>query len=198
MIPPGIDLTRWDFGAYPRTARSDQPLRLLFVGGDFARKGGNVLLSAFRTDLRHTCILDIVTKSDEVEAQVQDLQNVSIYRGLNADSQKLRELYAAADVFVFPTLGDCLPIAVMEAMAAGLPIITTHVGALREEVEDGINGIVIPPRDADALRIAVSALQRNSDQRIGMGIAGRQMAEKRFDGAANYAAILTLLKELCR
>ena len=198
VIPPGIDLARWDFGAKPRTAQSDKPLRLLFVGGDFVRKGGNVLLDAFRTDLRHTCVLDIVTKSDEVKAQVQDLENVTVHRGLNADSPKLRELYAGADLFVFPTLGDCLPIAVMEAMAAGLPVIATHVGALCEEVEDGINGIVILPRDADALKNAVAAMQRNPNQRLGMGLASRQIAAKRFDGTANYTAILTRLKELCR
>lgn len=198
VIPPGIDLARWDFGTQPRRAEIEKPLRLLFVGGDFVRKGGNVLLDAFRTDLRHTCVMDVVTKSDEAEVQVRDLENVTVHRGLNADSPKLRELYADADVFVFPTLGDCLPIAVMEAMAAGLPIIATHVGALREEVEDGINGVVIPPRDADALKNAVFALQRNPSQRLGMGLASRRMAEERFDGTANYAAVLTRLKELCR
>lgn len=198
VIPPGIDLARWDFGAHPCPLHEAKPLRLLFVGGDFARKGGNVLLDAFRTDLRHTCVLDIVTKSDEVQARVQGLENITVHSGLNANSPKLLELYAAADVFVFPTLGDCLPIAVMEAMAAGLPVIATPVGALCEEVEHGINGIVVPPRDTDALKNAVFTLQRNPDQRIGMGIASRQMARTRFDGATNYAAILTRLKELCR
>ena len=199
-IPPGIDLKRWDFGAKPRSADPAKPLRLLFVGGDFVRKGGNVLLSAFRNDLRHTCVLDIVTKSEasDVEAQIEGLENVNVYRGLNADSPKLRELYANADVFVFPTLGDCLPIAVMEAMAAGLPIVTTHVGALSEEVEDGVNGTVIPPRNAEALQNAVNTLRQNPEQRLGMGLASRQRAQDRFDAETNYAAILTRLKELCQ
>jgi glycosyltransferase involved in cell wall biosynthesis len=200
VIPPGVDMTRWTFGRekveQPRTQNG--PLRLLFVGGDFARKGGHVLMEAFDRQLHQDCLLDIVTKDEATARALQNKTNVRVHLGLTANSPALRELYAQADLFVFPTLGDCLPIAVMEAMAAGLPVIATDVGALKEEVEDQKNGIMIPARDPSAVAQAVQLLMGDAARRHRMGQASRQMAEERFDARRNYNAVLTLMKQTCR
>jgi len=168
--------------------------RLLFVGGDFARKGGHTLLDAYKNGLQGRCTLDIVTKEEGVEEAAAGTEGIRIHRGLTANSDALRALYARADLFVFPTLGDCLPIAVMEAMAAGLPIIATDVGALREEVENGVNGVTVPPGDAAAVTAAVLALIADTDRLRAMGIASRQLAVEKFDAKRNYDKILALMK----
>ncbi len=198
VIPPGVDLARWDFQdeRVDRTARASGPLRLLFVGGDFPRKGGEYVLEAFQSGLALDCELDIVTKNEEIAARLADNKNVRVHCGLTANSAPLRALFAQADVFVFPTLGDCLPIAVMEAMAAGLPVVTTDVGALREEVEDGVNGLIIPPRDPRAIVEAVQTLLHDEARRQAMGATGRRLAEAKFDACTNYNKILTLLKQI--
>jgi glycosyltransferase involved in cell wall biosynthesis len=195
VIPPGIDMERWSFGA-ERTERRPGPIRLLFVGGDFARKGGPTLVEAYRNGLYRSCELDIVTKDEAVERDLKGAAGIRVHRGLTANSTPLRDLYANADLFVFPTRGDCLPIAVMEAMAAGLPVIATDIGALREEVEEGINGLMVPPGDAGAVTAAVQRLCADPALRHTMSVAGRQMAEKRFDAARNYNAILDLLRRI--
>ena len=105
-------------------------------------------------------------------------------------------LYAKADAFVFPTLGDCLPIAVMEAMASGLPVISTCVGAIDEEVEHGVTGFLTHPTDHKAITEAVIQLIDNPDLRRSMGQAGRAAAEAKFDGARNYRSVLAICKGL--
>lgn len=195
VIPPGVDMQRWDFAAM-RAERKVGPVRLLFVGGDFARKGGPTLVDSYRQGLATNCQLDIVTRDATVERDLCDVKGIRVHLGLTANCAQLRELYAQADLFVFPTRGDCLPIAVMEAMAAGLPIIATDVGALREEVEDGINGLIVPPGESEAVTAAVQSLIGDETRRRQMGATGRKMAEERFDARRNYNAILDLLRQI--
>lgn len=126
--------------------------------------------------------------------KLENVENLRVHTGLTANHPALRELYSRADLFVFPTLGDCLPIAVMEAMAAGLPVIATEVGALREEVEHGVNGLIVPPRSAAAIIEATNVLTRDAAKRRVMSAASRAIAEERFDAKRNYNAILALMK----
>ncbi len=189
VIPPGVDLARWQCSPRPRSFRA----RLLFVGGDFKRKGGELLLAAFREHLAGSCELDIVTR-DEVD--LTGLSGVRVHSGLQPNSPELRALYEHADLFVFPTLGDCLPLVIMEAMASGLPVVASRVGAIREEVRDGVTGYLVPPGDMDGLACRLVELVRDPDQRDCMGAAGRRVAEQRFDGARNYGALLRLCGSL--
>ncbi len=197
VIPPGVDLEQWHF---PRNRTgyklSSNPLRLLFVGGDFARKGGYTLLEAFRNGLNQYCQLDIVTQDANIERELAGIANIRVHCGLTPNSQPLRQLYAQADIFVFPTQADCLPNAVSEAMAAGLPVITTDVGALREQVEPGVNGLIIPPADTSALVNAVLTLKSDETKIAAMAIASRRIAEERFDARRNYGGILALMKSI--
>jgi glycosyltransferase involved in cell wall biosynthesis len=196
VIPPGIDLEQWRIKSKTTLEKdtSPSPVRLLFVGGDFVRKGGSILMEAFHGGLRQECILDIVTKDRKIERDLADVEGVRVHCGLTSSSPLLKELYAKADVFVFPTQADCLPIAVIEAMAAGLPVVTTDVGALSEEVENGVNGFLVPPGDAQALLAAVQTLVRDESRRCTMAIASRRLAEERFDHRRNYNQILSLMK----
>jgi glycosyltransferase involved in cell wall biosynthesis len=187
VIPPGIDLGRWNFTRQKREGR----VRLLFVGGDFRRKGGDTLLAAFKRDLMAECELDIVTRED---INVEGLEHVRVHRDLGPNADGLMALYSQANVFVFPTCADTLPLVVMEAMASSLPVITTTVGALREEVDDGVTGFLIQPGDVDALAGATLRLVRDPDLRLRMGAAGRERAYHKFNGAFNYAKILDICK----
>ena len=197
VIPPGVDMEKWAFGSEKANATpaDSGPTRLLFVGADFKRKGGEYLTAAFRENLNRNCELDIVTRDMDAARELANIEGLRVHTGLTANHPNLRELYARADLFVFPTLGDCLPIAVMEAMAAGLPVIATRVGALREEVEHGVNGLVIPPRDAQAIAEAARMLTQDAAKRRAMSAASREMAEQRFDAKRNYNAILALMKQ---
>jgi len=92
----------------------------------------------------------------------------------------VRPLLYAADVLVHPSLSEGLSNIVLEAMAAGLPVIGTRTGGLEEQVVDGATGMLVPPRDADVLAKALVTLLRDEGRRTRMGSAGRIRAESRY------------------
>jgi glycosyltransferase involved in cell wall biosynthesis len=189
VIPPGVNIERWT--PTLKEAGKSGPLRLLFVGADFERKGGHDLLNAFRQGLADCCELDIVTKDETIHSE----GSVRVHRGVGPNSPLLQQLFAEADIFVFPTLGDASPIAVLEAMASGLPIVTTNVGAIPEEVEDGMTGLLVPTNDPAAIVEAIRSLANDPTRRIAMGSAGRAKAERLFNAEQNYKALVDVLKE---
>jgi glycosyltransferase involved in cell wall biosynthesis len=192
VIPPGIATELWNFPA--RSPDPVWPVNLLFVGGDFPRKGGDTLLAAFQNlPAGANARLHIVTKT---EGAGEGVKNVAVYRGLSPNSEPLRRLFAEADLFVFPTRGDCLPLAVMEALAAGLPVITSAVGALPEAVRHGETGWVVPPDDAEALAGALSTLIRDAPLRRQLSIRARETALERFDAATNYRRLIETVKSV--
>jgi glycosyltransferase involved in cell wall biosynthesis len=203
VIPPGIDAARWDFAAR-RAARQDAGrVNILFVGGDFHRKGGDTLLEAFRALPRTgpdgmDVHLHIVTKTEDLGADVENGADprITVYRGLTPNAECLRSLYADADLFAFPTRADCLPLAVMEALAAGLPVITTDVAALPEAVNHGVNGWIVPAGDRAALTAALVRLSTDGDLRRQLAGAARITGRERFDAATNYRRLVQTVKEI--
>ena len=139
-----------------------------------------------------------MTRDKKIKTELTVEPGLRIHTGLKANSETLKSLYECADIFVFPTEADCLPVAVMEAMMAGLPVITTNVGAISEEVKSGENGVIIQPKDPIALGNAVLALAKNDQRRRNMGVVGREIAEKRFDAAQNYGKIFDLMKKIAK
>jgi glycosyltransferase involved in cell wall biosynthesis len=169
----------------------DRLVRLLFVGGDFERKGGPLLVESMRGPLGERCELHLVTGAELGSVP----RNVHVHRGLGPNSAELLGLFAEADVFVLPTLADCLPLVLMEATAAGLPVVTTDVGALREAVIPGTSGMLVPPADAGELVAALERLVGDAALRRQMGRAGRELAQRKFDAHRNTCALLELLVE---
>lgn len=191
VIHPGVDLALFPFGVARREPdREERPVRILFVGGDFARKGGPLLLSCMRDGLAARCELHVVTTQP-----VPPAPNVRVHHGLGPNDPRLLDLYRQADVFVLPTYADCLAVVLAEAMAAGLPVVTTAVGAQAEAVQDGRSGLVVPPGDAAALRRALQRLVDEPDLRRAMGRAGREIAEARFDACTNAARLAEVVNQ---
>ena len=193
VIPPGIDTALWNVDRSGAPVRNG-PVNLLFVGGDFPRKGGDTLLRAFETlPIALNTHLHIVTKTADIGINNSD--RVTIRRDVGPNSPALRQLFAEADLFVFPTRGDCLPLAVMEALASGLPVITTRVGALPEAVTHGETGWVVPPDDPAALVEALAHLAGDAVLRRHMGLRAREVALERFDAACNYRRLVDTVAE---
>jgi glycosyltransferase involved in cell wall biosynthesis len=189
VIPPGVDTSIFSPGN--RDGRG--PVRLLFVGGDLERKGGLDLLQAlgsFDGDVE----LDLVTGSNPPIASPG--VTVRVHRGLKPQSAELVRLYREADIFVLPARGDCLPQAIAEAMASGLPVIATAVGAIPELVRDGENGLIVPAESPAELARAIAALISDPQRRAAMGAAGLEKARRDHDMARNNRSILTLMSDL--
>jgi glycosyltransferase involved in cell wall biosynthesis len=189
ILPPGVDLRAWPArdGAQ-RRAPVTLP-RLLFVGGDFARKGGPLLLDVFRASLRGRCTLHLVTKEP-----VENEPGVFVYRDLGPNDPRLHHLYETADALVLPTRADCFSLASIEAMASGIPVITCGVGGIPEIVENGRSGWLVPVGDGAALYQAIDALLADPMQADAMGRRGRAIVEQRFDAAKNTLGAFELLR----
>jgi glycosyltransferase involved in cell wall biosynthesis len=192
-IAPGVDLTRWRNPSMSRAemSRALHRPRLLFVGGDFARKGGELLLESFTHAFAERCDLWIVTQDP-----VPERPGVRVWRNISPGSEELPRLYAEADAFIFPTLADCAPLVIPEAMAAALPVVSTSVGAIPEMVRDGETGLVIPPGDGEALRGAIERLIEDPSLRLCLGEAGRREVEAHYDARKNAGRLLDLLKRV--
>lgn len=191
-IYPGVDLARFS----PRQGRSaDRPMRVLFVGGDFPRKGGPELIEAAAA-LDHPVELDLVTSDRSVSVPTGVVARV--HRDVKPNSAEMTALYSGADVFALPTKGDAMPLVVAEAMASGLPIIASTVGAIPDAVTNGLNGLLIEPGDVSGLIAALRRLARDPALRHEMGSAGRKAAEAEHDVVANAKRIFRLLDRVTR
>jgi glycosyltransferase involved in cell wall biosynthesis len=187
VIPPGVRLDDFVPGD-----RSHEVPRILFVGGDFARKGGEMLLDVYRRRFRGRAELVLVTRSEVVEEP-----GVQVHRNVNANSDKLRELYATCDVLAVPTKADCFPLVAIEAMAAGMPVVATRVGGIPDVVREGETGYLIDADDADALGDVLDALVSDRQKRAAMARACREDAAHRFDARKNARRLFEFVRSRC-
>ena len=183
LIPNGVDLTRYE-GIEPIERWRDGTANILFVGRFEQRKGLLVLLKAFRV-LRRAgldCRL-IVVGSGPQEREVRryiatrGLKGVELL-GRVGDAEKAR-LFATADVFVSPATGqESFGIVLLEAMAAGTPIVCSDIHGYKGVVRRGEEALLVPPRDHQALVGAVSRLLEDPALRATMGASGHVRAQQ--------------------
>jgi glycosyltransferase involved in cell wall biosynthesis len=187
VIPPGIDLSQ-----FARGDRAHELPRILFVGADFTRKGGDLLLDVFRRRLRGRAELVVVTR-----AEVPEEKGVRVHRGVAANSPELRELFATSDIFALPTRADCFPLACMEALASELPIVATRAGGIPELVREGETGHLFDPGDAGTFGDALEMLVSDVHRREAMGRACREDATHRFEVRTNARRLFEFVRTRC-
>lgn len=187
VIHPGVDTDRWrPIDERPASVRP----QLIFVGGDFERKGGSLLLDVYRAHLRARCDLHLVTR-----AAVPEEPGVFVHRDFRPDDERLLRLYQRCDALVLPTLADLFSMASIEAMACGLPVIVSRVGGIPEIVEDGHTGRLIAPGDGAALTSAILSLLDQPERGRTWGAAGRRVAVQHFNTATQAARVARLVEQ---
>jgi glycosyltransferase involved in cell wall biosynthesis len=178
VIPNAIDVGERP----PRQPDPDVP-QLISVGRLQPQKDWSTFVRGLRLLEPGTYRASIVGDGPDrsrVEGEIDQL-------GLAADIELLGNrddvgrLLESADVFVLSSHWEVLPLAILEAMAAALPVVATAVGGVRELVLDGRTGFVIPPGDPEALARAVGSLVEDAGRRRRMGEAGRARVEEHFD-----------------
>jgi glycosyltransferase involved in cell wall biosynthesis len=183
--------------------RSESPeLRLLSVGRLIPRKGFVHLIRALAAmrSVRRPVSLTIVgsgPQDAELKALVQSLGVRGIRFAGFADQDELPAYYAAADVFVFPTLADTYGIVLLEAAASGLALITsTHAGATLDFVKDREDGLIFTPPDERALAELIAELADSPELVRDLGLAAYNVARLRTPDrtAEKYvSAIMTVV-----
>jgi glycosyltransferase involved in cell wall biosynthesis len=108
------------------------------------------------------------------------------------------QLLASCDLFVLPSLYEGLPISVLEAMAAGKPIVATAIGGTDEAVIHGATGLLVPPRDSAALAAAIRLLLSDSRLSARLAKAGKERAMKEFSLGAIVRGVTAVYEELIK
>jgi glycosyltransferase involved in cell wall biosynthesis len=175
-----------------------QPCRLVTVGRLQVPKDASTLVRALAELPRSAFEAVIVGDGPDraaVESEVRRLDVESVVQ-LAGERNDVPELLAASHVFVLSSLSEGLPLSILEAMAAGLPVVATNVGGVSELVLDGETGFLVPPGDPRSLAGAIERLLDDSALRARLGAAGRIRVEERFDLASTRQAHLDLYSAL--
>jgi glycosyltransferase involved in cell wall biosynthesis len=163
-------------------------VEILFLSNLIESKGVFVLLEAcslLKNKKVHFHCTFVGGVGDVTETKF--LENVKLlalddqvdYAGKKFGEEK-EKAFSNADIFVHPSYNDCFPLVLLEAMQHSLPIVSTFEGAISEIVDDGINGFLVPQKDAKSLAEKLEILISNPQLRQQMGKAGRRKYENEF------------------
>jgi glycosyltransferase involved in cell wall biosynthesis len=180
VIPNGVDATHFT----PRSGTPVKPFTLLYVGRLIKRKGVNFLLKAFSELAAGEPDCRLVLAGDgpdrpylasfcERQGIAHRVQFLGVVR-----HAALPDVYRRSSVFVMPAINEAMPNALLEAMASGLPAVTTDTGA-RELVRNGESGFVVEAGNAHAIKTAVARYLEESELCVRHGRNARALAERR-------------------
>lgn len=170
-----------DIDQYLIEGKNREGKRLLLVGSLIQRKGIDLLLKAL-VHVEQAYELHIVGEGPEREAlkmQIEALQlgNKVIFHGFQ-QGDALRDIYAESDIFILPTREDCFGLVILEAMCAGLPVISSkYADGAYDLVVEGETGHIIDPNQAEQFAAVISQLLGDKQRMKTMGIAGKKHAE---------------------
>lgn len=163
-------------------------VQLLFLSNLIASKGVSVLLEACaklkNLGLDFYCtfvggIGDVTEEAFNRSVAQLDLQDKVHYAGEKYGKEKAKA-FLSADIFVHPTLDDCVPLVLLEAMQHQLPVVSTLEGGIPDLVAEGRTGFLVPKGDVDALANKLAQLIQSAPLRQAFGAAGRQKYEAKF------------------
>ncbi|WP_085307645.1 glycosyltransferase [Planktotalea arctica] len=172
---------------------------VLFIGRLAGVKGVPVLLDALRalqkdhSDLRLTFIGDGPERAMlEARAKEMGLADITDFTGYKSQAEVATAL-KTTDIFVLPSFAEGVPVVLMEAMAAEVPVVTTHVAGIPELIEHGVHGLLTPPGDSASLANAIALLLSDPNSAARMGKAGREKVSAEFNIALEGAWLAEIL-----
>ena len=197
LCPLGVDVNIFK-PKHP--AKRASPFHAIYVSRLVPGKGHDILLAAMNRlqgrSLR-LCLVGDGPERSRLEKSVKDqgLTKCVVFEGaINQD--RIRELYAASDLFVHPSFAEGLPVVLMEAMAMEIPCIATAITGVPELIQDRENGILVPPADENALAKAIAELIDEVGLRRRLAAAGRRRILQAFNLDLNLDRLAGMLN--CR
>lgn len=197
----GLDLADWTTSQPPRSS-AHQPV-ITSIGNIRHVKGHDVFIKAAASIVPHFPDVCFSIAGGVLEpAYFEELQ--ALIRNLNLDDHfhfvgavtNLREHLSAADIFVLPSRSEGFSNAIVEAMAASLPVVATNVGGNAEAVQNGVSGYIVPSEDPQALAASIMQLLADPIKAKEMGAAGKQRVAEKFTIEAMMKQTITTYKKL--
>jgi glycosyltransferase involved in cell wall biosynthesis len=205
VIDNGIDLQRFTNHRKNNDLRESFGLngnnKIIGTIGSLTEEKGHIhLIEAARqvTDKYTECRFLIVGDG----GQRQFLEEKTSRLGLSGrviftgSRKEVPEILSMLDAFVLPSLKEGLPMALLEAMASKVPVIASKVGAIPKIIEDGINGMLIPPRDPDAIAKAINTMFSDSTSAKEMALKGFEKVRDHFSSKLMYEKYMTVYNDL--
>lgn len=194
VIHNGVDIDKFKPAGDKRKIKRElgfnpDDLAIVSVGRLYARKGLFTLIESMPAVIKHfpkaKFIISGKGQSDEMAKLTAHAERVGvkeniIFTGYYPD-KKLPKLYQAADVFAFSTFYEHHPFAVLEALATGLPVVTTTVGGIPETIENGKNGYLVEPFNTKQFSDKILYLLEHSTEAKEMGLKARRTVEQQLD-----------------
>jgi glycosyltransferase involved in cell wall biosynthesis len=179
FVPNGTNLEFFQLHEY----RDLPGIRLLYVGTWLDRKGIYYLVDSFallasRLPELSLTVAGCILPAEEVKAYFPAELRSRVMVEPFVKREAMPGLYAAHDIFVFPSLMEGMPLTLLEAMASGMPVVTTNTCGMADVVEDGINGLLVPAADAALLSRAVERLCTSIELRKRLGAAAQETARR--------------------
>ena len=194
IVHCGVDPARYDSPATPA------PAQLLFVGRLAAVKGVPMLFDALRDLSKIHPALHLTLVGDgpertalERRAREMGLTSRITFAGYKSQAE-VADLLSRATALVLPSFAEGVPVVLMEAMAARVPVVTTRIAGVPELVEDGVSGLLVPPGDAHGLHVALGRLLFDAHLCRDMGEAGRARVLAEFTSDKEAAWLATLFE----
>jgi glycosyltransferase involved in cell wall biosynthesis len=152
---------------------------LLFVGTWLDRKGVYYLAEAFKLVAKKVSEARLTVAGSSAPAeQVKEMFATEVRDRVSVIPVVKREdvlaLYAGHDIFVFPSLVEGMPLTLLEAMATGMPVVTTNTCGMADVVENHVNGLLVPATNAEQLAAGIERLCQSADLRKRLGLAGQE------------------------
>ncbi len=178
IVPNGVDVEAAPQGPKPAADH----MRVLYVGRAEERKGLPILLSAFEALIEHvpTRLTVVGADPEEVHRLIADPEVAERIDVLGKVSHGvLWRALGEADVLAAPSLaGESFGMVLIEAMAAGTPVVASRIAGYSDVVNDGVDGVLVPPADPQALAEELQSLWHEPERRTAMGAAGRISAQR--------------------
>lgn len=197
VSPLGVDAAEFPFDSGKTTRET---FRILCVGRLVPAKGQGVLVHAAHELRRRGRKIEVSFAGDgpdraRLEALAAELRVEDICRFLGpVNPNKVRELYAASDVFVLPSFAEGIPVVLMEAMAMGVPCVSTAITGIPELIESGRQGILVPPSDVSALCGAIEALMGDESLRRSIATAARDKVVEKYNLTTNVGRLESVFR----
>lgn len=196
---PAAKIRAFPFGITPPPVLPPRPpgneIRIGFLGRQFERKGGPVLVDAFRSLGARNATLVLISPDPLAAEAAAAHDRIEVIDDLSPGDDRLWELLSGLSIFAFPSSIDQAPNAVLEAMAAGLPVVGANVAAVPEMIDNGVTGVLVPPDDPAALAGALEELMSNPDRAAHMGRAGAERFAARYTASVGADRLISVLRE---
>ena len=209
FISNGVDENKF---YRPATSRAREKLRrnwglekddvAVLLARRLHAKNGVIYLAQSAQYLQDSKIVFVIAGDGEQKTAMQnhfEMANMDervVWLG-GIPNAEMPNVYNACDISVLPSLMEATSITGLESMACHLPLVGTRVGGIPHLIDDGVSGLLVEPRDAKSLAVALATLSKNKSKRLSMGTAGRRRVEKLFSWSQITKQVLDIFKSIC-